>query len=131
MRDFGRTPEPAGGEGEAPGDRFVVQEHHSTSLHWDFRLERDGVLVSWSVPKGIPEDPKVNHLAVHTEDHPLSYADFAGEIPAGNYGAGSVTIWDHGTYETHKFRDREVIVTLHGERVRGKYALFQTDGRNW
>ena len=109
----------------------MVQEHHARSLHWDLRLERDGVLVSWAMPKGIPTDPKRNHLAVHVEDHPLDYIDFAGEIPEGKYGAGKVKIWDRGTYEAHKFRDDEVIVTFHGERLQGKYALFQTKGKNW
>jgi bifunctional non-homologous end joining protein LigD len=148
-RDFADTPEPAGaGEGQrrsasgkpepagrdgdtARGSRFVIQEHHARSLHWDLRLERDGVLVSWAVPKGIPDDPQRNRLAVHVEDHPLGYIDFAGEIPAGSYGAGEVQIWDAGTYDCHKFRDDEVIVTFHGERVQGKYALFQTKGKNW
>jgi bifunctional non-homologous end joining protein LigD len=133
-RAFDETPEPGP---EADGDvgvaeaRFVVHEHHARSLHWDLRLERNGVLVSWAVPKGIPPDPKSNRLAVHVEDHPLSYIDFAGEIPKGRYGAGEVRIWDAGTYETHKFREDEVIVTFHGERLRGKYALFQTEGKNW
>jgi bifunctional non-homologous end joining protein LigD len=131
-RDFADTPEPAGQDGRAGrGARFVVQEHHARSLHWDLRLERDGVLVSWAVPKGIPDDPKGNRLAVHVEDHPLSYIDFAGEIPSGNYGAGSVRIWDEGIYDCHKFRDDEVIVTFHGDRVQGKYVLFQTKGKNW
>jgi bifunctional non-homologous end joining protein LigD len=131
-RKFTNTPEPPGREdGGERASRFVVQEHHARSLHWDLRLERDGVLVSWAVPKGIPADPKRNHLAVHVEDHPLSYIDFAGEIPAGSYGGGSVQIWDAGTYESHKFREDEVIVTFHGERVQGKYALFQTNGKNW
>ncbi len=111
--------------------RFVVQEHHARRLHWDFRLERDGVLVSWALPKGVPSDPKKNHLAVHVEDHPLDYIDFAGSIPAGNYGAGSVSIWDHGTYETEKWSQREVMVILNGGRVRGRYVLFQTNGENW
>lgn len=132
-RDFKITPEP---EGEAVGEgrkrpRFVVHEHHASHLHWDFRLEHDGVLVSWAVPKGIPLDPKTNHLAVHVEDHPLGYIDFAGRIPEGEYGAGEVIIWDRGTYESHKFKDKEVIITLLGERVSGKYVLFQTRGKNW
>ena len=116
-RDASRTPEPlpAGAPGEAgPGAGiFVVQEHHARRLHWDFRLERDGVLVSWALPKGVPDDPAVNHLAVHTEDHPLEYAGFHGEIPRGEYGAGPVTIWDHGTYEVLKWDEREVKVVLH------------------
>ena len=109
----------------------MIQEHHATSLHWDFRLERDGVLVSWAVPKGVPTDPRKNHLAVHVEDHPLSYIDFAGTIPAGNYGAGTVAVWDHGTYEEQKWTDREVMVTLRGKQVEGRYVLFQTGGKNW
>ena len=111
--------------------RFVVQEHHARRLHWDFRLERDGVLVSWALPKGVPPDPKKNHLAVHVEDHPLDYIDFAGDIPTGNYGAGHVSIWDHGTYETEKWSDREVMVVLHGDQVQGRYVLFRTNGENW
>ncbi|TAN31516.1 DNA ligase [bacterium] len=132
-RDFQRTPEPGARVPRqgARAPRFVVQEHHARRLHWDFRLERDGVLVSWAVPKGIPPDPKKNHLAVHVEDHPLDYIDFAGQIPAGNYGAGQVSIWDHGTYDTEKWSDREVMVTLRGERLNGRYVLFQTGGDNW
>ena len=131
-RDFRKTPEPSGGaKKKKTGERFVVQEHHARSLHWDLRLERDGVLVSWAVPKGIPTDPKRNNLAVHVEDHPLDYIDFAGKIPEGEYGAGKVKIWDSGTYECEKWRDDEVIVTFHGERLQGKYALFQTKGKNW
>ncbi|HEV2773187.1 MAG TPA: non-homologous end-joining DNA ligase [Thermoleophilaceae bacterium] len=136
-RNAERTPEPGLDEGDgtdpAPAERlrFVVQEHHARRLHWDLRLERDGVLVSWAVPKGIPPDPSENRLAVHTEDHPLEYLDFSGEIPAGSYGAGTMTIWDRGTYECHKFRDDEVMVTFHGERLRGRYVLFPTRGENW
>src|SRR5215213_1808276 len=132
-RDFGSTPEPGPGEGTdaAQQRRFVVHEHHARRLHWDLRLERDGVLVSWAVPKGIPPDPKRNHLAVHTEDHPIEYIDFAGEIPAGQYGAGVMKIWDSGTYETHKFRDKEVMITFHGERLHGRYVLFRTRGDDW
>jgi bifunctional non-homologous end joining protein LigD len=134
-RDASRTPEPVPDAQPEEQDQgkltFVVQEHHARRLHWDFRLERDGVLVSWALPKGVPDDPAVNHLAVHVEDHPLEYGHFAGTIPKGEYGAGSVTIWDHGTYEPEKWTDREVKVILHGQRVTGGYALFQTDGKNW
>jgi bifunctional non-homologous end joining protein LigD len=129
-----RTPEPVPEAGPPPGsagDTFVIQEHHARALHWDFRLERDGVLVSWAIPKGLPTDPRRNHLAVHTEDHPLEYASFAGDIPRGEYGGGAVTIWDRGTYECEKWSDREVKVVLHGERARGRYVLFHTDGKNW
>jgi bifunctional non-homologous end joining protein LigD len=132
MRDFERTPEPATGDAAAaPGNRFVVQEHHATALHWDFRLERDGVLVSWAVPKGIPAHPAENHLAVHTEDHPLDYIDFEGQIPEGEYGGGKVILWDQGTYECEKFNEREVIVVLHGKRVHGRYVLVKTRGKDW
>lgn len=132
-RDFEQTPEPAGERESAPAGerRFVIHEHHARSLHWDLRLERDGALLSWAVPKGVPPDPKTNHLAVRVEDHPLSYIDFEGEIPAGSYGAGEVRIYDRGTYDTEKFRDDEVMVVLHGERVSGRYVLFRTRGKNW
>ena len=129
-----RTPEPVPADGPLPAggdDTFVIQEHHARSLHWDLRLERDGVLVSWAVPKGVPADPSTDHLAVHTEDHPLEYASFEGEIPRGEYGAGTMTVWDRGTYETEKWSDREVKVVLHGSRVTGRYVLFRTGGKNW
>ncbi|GAA2577355.1 DNA polymerase ligase N-terminal domain-containing protein [Actinomadura fulvescens] len=134
-RDAGKTPEPVPADEDAlprgENDTFVIQEHHARSLHWDLRLERDGVLVSWAVPKGIPPSPKVNHLAVHTEDHPLEYATFEGDIPRGEYGAGTMTIWDRGRYETEKWSEREVMIVLHGSRVSGKYVLFRTRGKNW
>ena len=144
-RDPARTPEPVPDPGERPPAAeqrtFVIQEHHARALHWDFRLERDGVLVSWAVPKGLPQDQKTNHLAVHTEDHPLEYATFEGRIGAGEYGGGQVTVWDHGTYDLVKWSDREVQVVLHGERVQGRYVLFATrpkgrpaaadDGKSW
>jgi bifunctional non-homologous end joining protein LigD len=137
-RHAARTPEPVPSESEPgrdpdsrDGGAFVIQEHHARRLHWDFRLERDGVLVSWALPKGVPSDPAVNHLAVHTEDHPLEYGSFEGEIPRGEYGAGTVSIWDHGSYETLKWTPGEVKVLLHGRRVEGGYVLFQTRGNQW
>jgi len=141
MRDGAKTPEPV--PTDAPetstGSSFVIQEHHARRLHFDFRLEHDGVLVSWALPKGVPTDRKTNHLAVQTEDHPLEYGSFEGDIPAGEYGAGTVTIWDAGTYELEKWRDgEEVIATLHGEKHGShRYALIHTgkgDGKaqnNW
>jgi DNA ligase D-like protein (predicted polymerase)/DNA ligase D-like protein (predicted ligase)/DNA ligase D-like protein (predicted 3'-phosphoesterase) len=149
MRDAGKTPEPVPHTAPVTGNDnfFVIQEHHARRLHYDFRLERDGVLVSWAVPKNLPDTPSVNHLAVHTEDHPLEYGTFEGEIPKGEYGGGKVIVWDSGTYEAEKFRDPgvngekaldgkgsdkgEVIVTLHGRRITGRYALIQTNGKNW
>lgn len=136
MRDASKTPEPvpktkAAQPPTGRNNTFVIQEHHARRLHYDFRLERDGVLVSWAVPKNLPDTTSVNHLAVHTEDHPLEYATFEGDIPKGEYGAGKVIIWDSGTYDTEKFRDDEVIVILHGSRISGRYALIQTNGDQW
>ncbi|MBV8929955.1 MAG: ATP-dependent DNA ligase [Mycobacteriaceae bacterium] len=133
MRDPSKTPEPVPRAAPKTGDNnlFVIQEHHARRLHYDLRLERDGVLASWAVPKNLPDTPSVNHLAVHTEDHPLEYLTFEGTIPKGEYGAGKMIVWDAGTYETEKFRDDEVIVNLHGTRVSGRYALIQTNGDQW
>lgn len=136
MRDRSKTSEPVplaapiAGEGKS----FVIQEHHARRLHFDFRLEHDGVLVSWALPKGVPTDPSQNRLAVQTEDHPLEYGTFEGTIPQGEYGAGTVSIWDAGEYELDKWRDgEEVIATLHGKSDGGldgprKYALIHTGG---
>ena len=110
----------------AAAGRFVVQEHDATRLHWDLRLERDGVLGLVGDPERDPADAQGEPLAVHVEDHPLDYIDFEGEIPEGNYGAGTVRIWDTGTYEAEKWEPKKIIVTFHGERLQGKYALFQT-----
>jgi bifunctional non-homologous end joining protein LigD len=144
-RDPTKTKEPMGAKpGSAPKQRsdddpasssaptFVIQEHHARRLHYDFRLEHDGVLVSWAVPKGVPTDPGRNHLAVQTEDHPLEYGTFEGSIPAGEYGGGEVTIWDAGTYDLEKWREgKEVIVTLHGEKHGShRYALIHTGNRD-
>ncbi|MFC4002518.1 non-homologous end-joining DNA ligase [Prauserella oleivorans] len=135
-RRAGRTPEPLpddSGSGVVPrgdDDMFVIHEHHASRLHWDVRLEREGVLASWAVPKGLPPEPGVQRLAVHTEDHPIEYATFSGEIPKGEYGAGWMTIWDSGRYETLKWTDREVSIVLHGSRVQGKYVFFRA-GEDW
>ncbi|HTT94297.1 MAG TPA: non-homologous end-joining DNA ligase [Solirubrobacterales bacterium] len=134
-RDFGKTAEPAPRRGAAKrrgNPRFVVQQHDATRLHWDLRLEHEGVGVSWAVPNGIPRDPAENRKAVHTEDHPLEYMTFEGTIPQGEYGAGTVAIWDSGTYEPEKWRDDEVIFRFEGERLRGRYALFRAGGpKDW
>ena len=132
-RNSRSTPEPMGGHPATRNGppRFVIQEHHARSLHWDLRLERDGVLASWALPKGLPETPDQNHLAVHTEDHPLEYAAFEGEIPKGEYGGGRMTIWDKGSYSVEKWTDREVKFVLHGSKTSGSYVLFQTKDRNW
>ena len=127
-----RSPRPARrrpGKNKRP--TFVVQEHHASSLHWDFRLERDGVLASWALPKGVPMFPDQNHLAVQVEDHPLEYGSFSGTIPAGEYGGGEVSIWDHGVYDCEKWLPKEIMVVLHGQRVEGRYVLFPTKGKNW
>jgi bifunctional non-homologous end joining protein LigD len=140
-RDPARTAEPVPAAGsalpEGNDDTFVVQEHHTPRgrtgerVHWDLRLERDGVLKSWAVPKGPPTEQGTNRLAVPTEDHPLEYASFAGEIAAGEYGGGSVTIWDAGRYATEKWDERHIIVTFDGRRLAGRYALFPLDDGAW
>ncbi|HEX8107549.1 MAG TPA: DNA polymerase ligase N-terminal domain-containing protein, partial [Kofleriaceae bacterium] len=124
-RDFQDTPEPAPQHPRpaAGAPRFVIQEHSATRLHWDLRLEHDGALASWAIPNGIPYDPKENRKAVHTEDHPLEYLTWEGEIPKGEYGAGTMRVWDSGTYELEKWTEAKVMVEFHGERLRGRYAL--------
>lgn len=124
-RDFGKTDEPGGAvvDGE-DGRRFVIQEHSATRLHWDLRLEHEGVLASWALPNFVPGALKDNRLAIRTEDHPLQYLDFHGEIPKGEYGAGTISVYDSGTFELLKWDQRKIEVQLHGERISGKYALF-------
>ncbi len=141
-RDFTRTAEPSGGSGKRKGGRrFVIQKHAASSLHYDFRLEIDGVLVSWAVPKGLSTDPSVRRLAIQTEDHPLDYLDFEGVIPEGKYGAGAVLVWDTGSYRNLRagkgpnsvgmedaLADGLIEVWLEGEKLTGGYALKRTDG---
>ena len=127
-RNFSKTPEPAGEVVDTGKSRFVVQRHDASHLHFDFRLEMDGVLKSWAVPKGLPEEPGVRRLAVQVEDHPLSYIDFAGTIPEGQYGAGTVEIWDKGEYVLEKKMEKQIEFILKGKRFSGGYALIHTQG---
>jgi bifunctional non-homologous end joining protein LigD len=135
-RDPGRTPEPVPAEEVLPtgnDDTFVIQEHHARRLHWDVRLERGGVLVSFAVPKGLPPVPGDIRLAVHTEDHPMEYATFEGTIPKGEYGGGRMFIWDRGRYETLKWSDREIQVVFDGQRIKGRYTFFHggKEAKDW
>jgi DNA ligase D-like protein (predicted 3'-phosphoesterase) len=117
-------------EGELEGSgglrMYVIQEHHASHLHWDLRLEMDGVLRSWAVPKKPPEAVGVRRLAVEVEDHPLEYASFEGKIPEGEYGAGLVTIWDRGTYDAVKVTENKIVFTIRGERLKGNHCLLRT-----
>src|SRR5438552_5720393 len=135
-RDPKKTPEPFGGKKRGKQPIFVVQCHDARRLHYDFRLERDGALASWAVPKGVPLEPGQRALAVHVEDHPLDYAGFEGEIPKGQYGAGTVEIWDEGTYElVEEKKDGGLTVRLHGKRLDGTWTLVPAkldgDPKNW
>lgn len=130
-REFKKSPEPRGEERGGEDNRFVVQRHQASHLHYDFRLEMDGVLKSWAVPKGVPDEPGVKRLAVQVEDHPVEYLDFAGTIPEGEYGAGTVEIWDEGNYELEQRTPDRLEFTLNGEKLSGGYALIHTGGKNW
>ena len=111
--------------------RFVVQEHHARNLHWDFRIEKEGVLKSWAVPKGVPEKTKIKRLAIEVEDHDLDYIDFEGEIEEGQYGAGSVKIWDRGSYALESETDKRIVFELRGDRLQGRYSLVHLKGTQW
>jgi bifunctional non-homologous end joining protein LigD len=144
-RDFDITSEPAPGPARSDHEAiFVIQEHHATRLHYDFRLEADGVLKSWAVTNEPSLDPAVKRLAVHVEDHPLAYADFHGTIPEGQYGAGEVSVWDRGTYEnldpdhsiTEGIEAGKLSFALHGQKLNGRFALVRMRGgkgkrENW
>lgn len=132
-RDFDRTNEPEGTREESDDHPlFVIQEHEASHHHFDLRLERDGVLKSWAVPKGIPRKSGEKNLAIATEDHPLEYADFEGTIPEGEYGAGNVSIWDSGLYEPLVWEDDKIEVVMKGNRISGRYVLvrFKSAGEN-
>ena len=130
-RQFNQTSEPVGRTSGSSGSRFVVHRHQAKHLHYDFRLEMEGVLKSWAVPKGVPLEPGVRRLAVQVEDHPVEYIDFAGEIPEEQYGAGTVEIWDRGNFELSKSEPSRLEFTLWGEKLSGDYVLIHADGKNW
>lgn len=115
-----------------PTGRFVVQKHDATRLHYDFRLEMDEVLKSWAIPKELPTVPNIKRLAVEVEDHPVSYITFEGTIPEGEYGAGTVEIWDKGTYTLKSRSNNKIVFTLHGQKLAGDYILVRfKEDKNW
>ncbi len=137
-RDFDKTPEPKGGKTKSAFPLFVIQKHDASHLHYDFRLEIGGTLVSWAVPKGMPKTFSNRRLAVNTENHPLAYADFEGTIPEGEYGAGEVEIYDRGTYinlseKTMKkcLKEGKITIELKGKKMKGNYALIHMKEKNW
>src|SRR5690242_16907242 len=129
-RDFRKTPEPAGGKTTPHGHRYLIQKHAAHRLHYDFRLELDGVLKSWAVPRGPTLDPHDKRLAVEVEDHPLEYASFKGIIPHGQYGGGTVMLWDEGSWEAvgdahHSLQAGKLVFRLHGQRLKGEWSLVR------
>jgi len=137
-RDFSKTPEPlsekkANVEKKREGRIYVIQKHHASHLHYDLRLEKDGVLKSWAVPKEPPTVKGIKRLAVQTEDHPIEYADFEGVIPEGQYGAGTVEIWDKGTFDEEKWDEDKIVIHLHGKKLSGRYCLirFKKQKNGW
>jgi bifunctional non-homologous end joining protein LigD len=130
-RNFEATSEPEGRVVDTGESRFIVQLHNASHLHYDFRLEMGGVLASWAVPKGPPAEPGERRLAVQVEDHPLDYINFAGTIPAGQYGAGTVEIWDKGKYFLEKALPSQIEFRLEGTKLYGEYVLVHTNNKNW
>ncbi len=136
-RDFKKTNEPAGSvkQSTGPGNIYVIQKHQATHLHYDLRLEMNGVLRSWALPKGPPLQPNMKRLAVQTEDHPMEYANFEGVIPEGEYGAGKVEIWDKGSFRPIESDENKIIFTIEGEKLKGDYCLVKlrpkVDQKNW
>jgi len=133
MRNFKKTGEPLGKVKIGKNKIYVIQEHDASHLHFDLRLEMDGVLKSWAIPKSPPTEKGVKRLAVQVEDHPIDYADFEGTIPEGQYGAGTVKIWDKGTYELEGRKDEEMIIKINGNKLKGRYCLIKFKGqeKNW
>jgi DNA ligase D-like protein (predicted 3'-phosphoesterase) len=126
-RDFQKSPEPTGNQhGKAEAKIYLIHRHDASHLHWDLRLEMDGVLKSWAVPKEPPTQLGVRRLAVQVEDHPLEYASFSGVIPEGEYGAGTVTIWDKGSYTPVSVKEDKLVIMIQGERLKGNYVLVKT-----
>ncbi len=138
-RNFNRTPEPKGKEdsekdaSSSLGRIYVIQKHAASHLHYDLRLEKDGVLKSWAIPKEPPTVKGIKRLAVQTEDHPIEYANFEGVIPEGQYGAGTVEIWDKGTFDVEKWEEDEIVVHIYGKKLKGRYCLikFRKQEGNW
>ena len=134
-RDFTKSPEPKGEEEKVSQNRFVIQEHWASHHHFDFRLEMDGVLKSWAIPKGIPLQKGIKRLAIQTEDHPVDYINFQGKIPKGLYGAGTVKIFDKGHYKLVEKRPRELTFDLSGKKIKGQYSLIlfrkERRGNQW
>ena len=132
MRDFKKTAEPVG-EIKGGNNIYVIQKHDASHLHFDLRLEMEGVLKSWAIPKTPPTEKEVKRLAVSTEDHPIDYADFEGIIPEGQYGAGTVEIWDKGMYELEKREEGKIVIRIKGKKLKGRYCLIKFKGqeKNW
>ncbi|MCD6530671.1 3'-phosphoesterase [Candidatus Bathyarchaeota archaeon] len=131
-RDFEKTPEPKGEVKSSDEKIYVIQKHQARRLHYDLRLEMDGVLKSWAVPKTPPLEKGVKRLAVQVEDHPIDYANFEGVIPEGHYGAGTVEIWDRGTYTLKKRDENKIVFEIHGQKLKGEYCLLKfKDDKNW
>ncbi len=134
-RNFRTTAKPVGeSEAEVRGNTYLIHHHDASHLHWDLRLEMQGVLKSWAIPKEPPHEPGIKRLAVQVEDHPLEYANFSGIIPEGQYGAGVVEIWDKGTYTPIQVKEDKIVVGIHGKRLNGNYAIVRTKlgkGNNW
>ena len=132
-RNFKKTNEPEGKIKKGKSEIYVIQKHDASHLHFDLRLEMDGVLKSWAIPKDPPKEKGVKRLAIQTEDHPVDYADVEGTIPKGQYGAGTVDTWDKGTYKIEKREDDEIIMRINGKKLKGRYCLIKFKGqeKNW